>query len=203
MGLAASRTRPGGQITGLVGAFDGILSRRLQLLKDFVPDARRFAVLMNPATLPRSMLDNDLPELARKSGIQILVVEAPRPEDYEAAFAAMASNSVDGVIVLADATFFVKRMDLGRLCLKHRLPSIWGGRDYLEGGGLASFQGDFAELSRRAGALVDKILKGTPPGEIAFEQSTKFELVVNLKGVRALGLKVPQSVLVSADEVIE
>ena len=203
MGLVASRTRPGGQITGLVGAFDGILSRRLQLLKDFVPDARRFAVLMNPATLPRSMLDNDLPELARKSGIQILVVEAPRPEDYEAAFAAMASNSVDGVIVLADATFFVKRMDLGRLCLKHRLPSIWGGRDYLEGGGLASFQGDFAELSRRAGALVDKILKGTPPGEIAFEQSTKFELVVNLKGVRALGLKVPQSVLVSADEVIE
>jgi putative ABC transport system substrate-binding protein len=94
-------------------------------------------------------------------------------------------------------------MDLGRLCLKHRLPSIWGGRDYLEGGGLASFQGDYAELSRRAGALVDKILKGTPPGEIPFEQSTKFELVVNLKGARALGLKVPQSVLVSADEVIE
>jgi putative tryptophan/tyrosine transport system substrate-binding protein len=203
MGLAPSRTRPGGNVTGLVGAFEGILSRRLQLLKDFVPDAKRFAVLMNPATLQRSMLDNDLPEMARKLGIQILVFEAPRPEDHEAAFAAMVRDRVDGVLVLADASFFAQRMELGRLCLKHRLPSIWGGRDYLEGGGLASFQGDFAELSRRAGALVDKILKGTPPGEMPFEQSTKFELVVNLKGARALGLKVPQSVLVSADEVLE
>jgi putative ABC transport system substrate-binding protein len=203
MGLATSRARPGGQITGLVGAFDGILSRRLQLLKDFVPDAKRAAILMNPATLPRSMLDRDLPEFTRMLGIPIVVFEAPRPEDYEAVFAAMVRDRADGVLVLADASFFVHRMDLGRLCLKHRLPSIWGGRDYLEGGGLASFQGDYAELSRRAGALVDKILKGTPPGEIPFEQSTKFELVVNLKGARALGLKVPQSVLVSADEVIE
>jgi len=168
-----------------------------------VPDAKRAAILMNPATLPRSMLDRDLPEFTRMLGIPIVVFEAPRPEDYEAVFAAMVRDRADGVLVLADASFFVHRMDLGRLCLKHRLPSIWGGRDYLEGGGLASFQGDYAELSRRAGALVDKILKGTPPGGIPFEQSTKFELVVNLKGARALGLKVPQSVLVSADEVIE
>lgn len=203
MGLATRRTRPGGQITGLVGAFEGLLSRRLQLLKDFVPDAKRFAVLMNPATLSRPLLDRELPELSRRLGIEIVVFEAPQPADYEAVFAAMARDRADGVLVLADATFYLHRMELGRLCLKHRLPSIWGGRDYLEGGGLASFQGDFAELSRRAGALVDKILKGTPPGEIAFEQSTKFELVVNLKGARALGLKVPRSVLVSADEVLE
>jgi putative ABC transport system substrate-binding protein len=203
MGLAPSRTRPGGHITGLVGAFHGILSRRLQLLKDFVPDGKRVAILMNPATLSRPLLDRDLPELTRKLGIPIVVFEAPQPQDYEAVFARIVRDQADGVLLLADSTFFLHRMELGRLCLKHRLPSIWGGRDFLEGGGLASFQGDFAELSRRAGALVDKILKGTPPGEIPFEQSTKFELVVNLKGARALGLKVPQSVLVSADEVIE
>lgn len=203
MGLATSRTRPGGHITGLVGAFEGILSRRLQLLKDFVPDAKRVAVLMNPATLSRQSLDGVLPELSRQLGMPIVIFEAPLPQDYEAVFARIVREPADGVLVLADATFFAHRMELGRLCLKHRLPSIWGGRDYLEGGGLASFQGDFAELSRRAGALVDKILRGTPPGEIPFEQSTKFELVVNLKGARALGMKVPQSVLVSADEVIE
>jgi putative ABC transport system substrate-binding protein len=203
MGLAPSRTRPGGNMTGTVGAFEGLLSRRLQLLKDFVPDAKRFVVVMNPATLSRPILDRDLPELSRRLGIEIVVFEAPQPADYEAVFAAMVRDRADGVLVLADATFYAHRMGLGRLCLKHRLPSIWGGRDFLEGGGLASFQGDFAELSRRAGALVDKILKGRPPGEIPFEQSTKFELVVNLKGARALGIKVPQRVLVAADEVIE
>ncbi len=203
MGLAASQTRPGGHMTGTVLAFDGVLSRRLQLLKDFVPDARRFAMLMNPVTLSRPPLDRDLPELTRQLGIQILVYEAPRPEDYSTVFESIVRDKVDGVLVFADATFYLHRMELGRLCLKHRLPSIWGGRDYLEGGGLASFQGDFAEVSRRGAALVDKILKGTPPGEIPFEQSTKFELVVNLKGARALGIKVPQSVLISADEVLE
>ncbi len=203
MGLAPSRTRPGGRITGTVGAFEGIVSRRLQLLKDFVPDAKRFVIVMNPATLARPMLDRDLPEFSRQLGIRIVVAEAPRPDDYTAVFDAIARDKADGVLVLADATFFVHRLELGRLCLKHRLPSIWGGRDYLEGGGLASFQGDFAELSRRGAALVAKILQGTPPGEIPFEQSTKFELVVSLRGARALGLKVPQSVLISADEVIE
>jgi len=203
MGLAASRTRPGGRITGTVGSFEGIVSRRLQLLKDFVPEAKRFVVVMNPATLARPLLERELPQLARQLGIAIAVVEAPRPEDYGAVFDAVARDKADGVLVLADASFFVHRMELGRLCLQHRLPSIWGGRDYLEGGGLASFQGDFAELSRRGAALVDKILKGTPPGEIPFEQSTKFELVINLKGARALGITVPQSVRVSADEVLE
>lgn len=203
MGLAPSRTRPGGRITGTVGAFEGIVSRRLQLLKDFVPDAKRFAIVMNPATLARPMLERDLPELSRRLGVRIVVVEAPRPEDYATVFDSIASDAADGVLMLADSTFFVHRLELGRLCLKHRLPSIWGGRDFLEGGGLASFQGDFAELARRGAALVDKILKGTPPGEIPFEQSTKFELVVSLKGARALGLKVPPSVLISADEVLE
>ena len=203
MGLAASYTRPGGNITGLSLAYDGILSRRLQVLKDFVPQARRFGVLMNPLTLPRAQLDNDLVDMQRELGLQIVAFEASRAEEFDAVFDAMAARRVEGVLVLADAVFYVHRMPLGALCTKHRLPSVWGGRGYLDAGGLMSFQGDLAEVFRRSASLIDKILKGTKPGEIPFEQSTKFELVLNLKAARELGLKVPQSVLVSADEVIQ
>jgi putative ABC transport system substrate-binding protein len=203
MGLAESHARPGGNITGVSLAYDGMLSRRLQVLKDFVPQARRFAVLMNPQTLPRAELDSALVDMRRELGLQIVAFEASRAEQFEAVFDAMSAQRIDGVLVLADAMFYVHRMPLGALCTKHRLPSVWGGSGYLDAGGLASFQGDFAEVFRRSASLIDKILKGTPPGEIPFEQSTKYELVLSLKAVRALGLKVPPSVLVSADEVIE
>ena len=203
MGLAASYSRPGGNITGSSGAYHGILSRRLQLLKDFLPSARRFAVLMNPYTLPRPTLDAGLADLRDKVGVEMVVMEARGPDDFDAAFAAMAQQRVDAVLVLADSTFYVHRLRLGELCRTQRLPSVWGGRGFLEGGGLASFQGDFAELFRRSASTVDKILNGAKPGDIPWEQSTKFELVLNLKAARELGLKVPQSVLLSADEVIE
>lgn len=203
MGLADSYARPGRNITGLSLAFNGILEKRLQLLKDLVPAARRFAVLMNPYTLTRAELERGLENDRRGLGVQIVVFEARGPDDFDAVFAAMAEQRVDAVAVLADATFYAHRIRLGELCLKQRLPSAWGAKEYLEGGGLMSFQGDFAQLFRRSASLVDKILKGTKPGEIPFEQSTKFDLVLNLKAARALGLKVPPSVLVSADEVIE
>ncbi|MCU0921009.1 MAG: ABC transporter substrate-binding protein [Burkholderiaceae bacterium] len=203
MGLAESYARPGRNITGLSGAYDGILSRRLQLLKDLVPNARRVGILMNPYTLPRATLEQGVEEVRRQSGLAIVVFEARGPEDFDTTLAAMARDRLDGVLILADATFYLHRMRLGEWCTTQRLPSIWGGRGYLDGGGLASFQGDYAELFRRSASLIDKILKGMPPGEIAWEQSTKFELVLNLKAARALGLKLPQSVLVSADEVIE
>jgi len=203
MGLADSYARPGRNITGLSGAYHGILSRRLQLLKDLVPGARRVGILMNPYTLPRVTLEQDVDELRPRIGLEIMVFEARGPEDFDVTLAAMARERLDGVLILADATFYLRRMRLAEWCTKQRLPSIWGGAGYLDAGGLASFQGDFAELFRRSASLIDKILQGTPPGEIAWEQSTKFELVLNLKTARALGLKVPQSVLVSADEVIE
>ena len=203
MGLAASYSRPGGNFTGSSGAYQGILSRRLQLLKDFLPNARRFAVLMNPYTLPRPVLEADMTEVGSKLGVEVVVHEARGPDEFDAAFESMASQRVEGVVVLADATFYVHRLRLGELCRKQRLPSVWGHRAYLENGGLASFQGDFAELFRRAASMVDKILSGAKPADMPWEQSTKFELVLNLKASRELGLKVPQSVLVSADEVIE
>jgi putative tryptophan/tyrosine transport system substrate-binding protein len=203
MGLADSYARPGRNITGLSGAYHGLLSRRLQLLKDLVPSVRRVGILMNPHTLPRATLDQGVDEIRRQSGLEIVVFEARGPEDFETTLAAMARDRLDGVLILADATFYAHRMRLGEWCTKLRLPSVWGGSGYLDAGGLASFQGDFAELFRRSATMIDKILKGTAPGEIAWEQSTKFELVVSLKAARALGLKVPPSVLVSADEVIE
>lgn len=203
MGLADSYARPGRNITGLSGAYHGLLSRRLQLLKDMVPGARRVGILMNPYTVPRADVEKGVEEERRQLGLAIVVFEARGPEDLDATLAAMARDRLDGVLILADATFYRHRARLGEWCMTQRLPSIWGGSGYLDAGGLASFQGDFAELFRRSATMIDKILKGTPPGEIAFEQSTKFELVLSIKAARALGLKVPRSVLVSADELIQ
>ena len=204
MGLVPSITRPGGNITGISAAFDGILQRRLQLLKDIVPTARRFAVLFNPNTLPHTKeLDKAALGWGKTLGMEIQLFEARGPEDFEAAFAAMAKERVNGVAVLADPMIWINRAKLGELCLKYRLPSIWGGAGYLDAGGLVSYQGDWPALFKRSASFVDKILKGTKPGDIPFEQGTKLELVVNLKGTRALGVTIPQSVLVSADEVIE
>lgn len=203
MGLVASLARPGGNITGISAAFGGLLEKRLQMLKDIVPAGRRFAVVFNPATVPPKALADLLPAWERTLGVAISLPEVRGPDDFDAAFAALLKERVNGLVFVADAMIWTQRAKLGELCLKHRLPSVWGGAGYLDAGGLASYQGDWSALFRRGAAQVDKILRGTKPGEIAFEQGTKLELVVNLKGARALGITIPQSVLVQADEVIE
>ena len=204
-GLAVSLARPGRNITGLSGAFEGILEKRLQVMKDIVPAARRFAVLSNPFTYRRADLEQYLQKQNFEGmlGVKVMVLEARGPDDFDEAFATMARERVDAVAVLGDSTFWVHRARLGALCTKHRLPSVWPGAGYLDVGGLVSYQGDFAAMARRSASFIDKILKGAKPGDIPFEQSTKLELVVNLKAAKALGLTVPRSVLVGADEVIE
>lgn len=203
MGLAASHTRPGGNVTGISAAFSGILQKRLQLLKDVVPSASRYAVLFNPDTAPRDAIAASLPRWEQGLGIRVWLLEVRGPEDFEAAFAAIVRERMEAVSILADAVIWLHRAKLGAFCTQHRLPSIWGGGGYLDAGGLLAYQGDWPALYRRAAAFVDKILKGTPPGEIPFEQGTKLELTVNLKAARTLGITIPHSVLVSADEVIE
>ncbi len=203
MGLAVSHARPGGNVTGVSAAFHGIVQKRLQLLKDVVPAARRVAVLFNPDPVSRADLAQALPRWEQGLGVKVLLEAIRQPDDFEPAFAAVVRERVDAVAILADTMVWVQRAKLGALCLKHRLPSIWGGGAYLDAGGLLSYQGDWPALYRRAAALVDKILRGTPPGEIPFEQGTKLELVVNLKAARALGIALPRSLLVSADEMIE
>jgi putative ABC transport system substrate-binding protein len=204
-GLAVSHARPGRNITGLSGAFQGILEKRLQLMKNIVPAAQRFAVLTNPFVYAPAELEKYLQKqnVEGMLGIQVMVLEARGPHDFDAAFTTMARERVDAVAVLADSTFWTHRAQIGELCTRYRLPSVWGGGGYLDAGGLVSYQGDFTAMARRAASFVDKILKGTKPGDIPFEQSTKLELVVNLKAAKALGLTIPQSVLVAADEVIE
>lgn len=204
-GLALSLARPGGHITGISSWGIELVAKRLQLLKDLVPAARRVAVLSNPSTVPDNRaLVKFLADHERPLGMALRLYEARGEAEFDAAFDAMARDRMEGVLVLADATFYAERVRLGALCRKGRLPSIWGHKSYLpDGGGLASYQSDFAEIFRRGPTLVDKILKGTKPGDIPFERATKLDLVVNLKTARELGITVPAAILVAAEEVIE
>lgn len=203
MGLVPAMARPGGNLTG-ISAFSGeLVARRLQLLKDLVPQGQRFAVLGNPNYLKPDQLRNLLDRLESQMGKALSLMLAGGPEQYDAAFADIKRQRIDGVIVLADSTTWEHRARLQALMLAHKLPSVWGGRDYLGDAGLASYQSDFPLIMRRAGAIAAQILKGANPGEMPFEQATKLELVVNLKAARTLGITVPAAVRIAADEVIE
>jgi putative tryptophan/tyrosine transport system substrate-binding protein len=202
-GLVADHIRPGGNITGISAAFDGLLQKRLQLLKDILPAARRFAIVFNPNTLPREELARGVARWEPALGVALQIEAVRGPDDFEPAFASIVGAGTNAVALLADPMIWTERAKLGALCVKHRLPSIWGGAGYLDAGGLLSYQGDWSALFYRAAGFVDKILKGTKPGDIPFEQGTKLELAVNLKAAKTLGLTIPQSVLVSADQVIE
>lgn len=203
MGIAQSAARPGGRFTGISAAFDGILERRMQLLADLVPGPpRRFAVMLNPQTVQPAVIRQSLQPLEAALG-PIVQLEVSALAELDAAFKTLAHERINGLVVLADATLYAIRHDIGARCLALRLPSVWGGRGYLDAGGVASYQGDLRSMYRRGAMFVDRILKGTPPGEIPFEQGTKFELVIHRRAARALGLTIPQRVLVSADEVIE
>jgi putative ABC transport system substrate-binding protein len=202
MGLVPDFSRPGGNVTGISGFGSELVAKRLQLLKDLVPATRKAAILMNPATASRADVEALMREFEPRMGFPVQVFDARGPEQFEAAFDAMRRERVDGLLVFADATFWTHRARLHELVAKQRLPSIWGHRDYLEGGGLASYQSDFPAIFRRGASMVDQVLKGAKPAAMPFEQATKLELVVSVKAANALGITVPQAVLVGADEVI-
>jgi putative ABC transport system substrate-binding protein len=204
MGLALSMARPGGRITG-VSSFGGeLLAKRIQLIRELLPGVRRLAVLMNPASVQPAQLEAFVQRLAREAGVAILLVPARGPDELDAAFATLARERIEGLVVLADETFYVHRAAIAARCLRARLPSVWGGRDFIvDGEGLASYQSDFRVVFERAGALADRILRGADPAGIPFEQSTKLELVINLKAAKAMGVVVPAALRLQADEVIE
>jgi putative ABC transport system substrate-binding protein len=203
MGLVPSMARPGGNVTGISSWGGELVARRLQLLKDFVPQGKRFSVLGNPNYLDPADLRNLLDRLEPQVGVPLSIVLATGPEQYDAAFADMKRLRIDGVILLADSTTWTHRERLQQLVLANKLPSVLGGPAYLGEAGLASYQSDFPALWRRAGAIAARLLNGANPADVPFEQATKLELVVNLKAARRLGIEVPRSVLISADEVIE
>jgi putative ABC transport system substrate-binding protein len=204
MGLAVSMARPGGRITGVSSYGVELLAKRIQLLRELVPGARRLGVLMNPASVQPAQLEAFVQRLSRDAGVAILLVPASGPDEFDAAFATLARERVEGLVVLADETFYVHRAPIAERCSRARLPSVWGGRDFIaDGEGLASYQSDFRVVFERAGALADRILRGADPAEIPFEQSTKLELVLNLKAAKAMGIMVPATLRLAADEVIE
>ena len=201
-GLVASLAHPGGNVTGLSLMTIELSAKRLQLLKEAVPRASRVAVLWNPDTLwhPKAVLD--LKAVAPSLSIELSSVGARTPEELSAAFSAVSRVHGQALYVLDDPQFAAHRTTLLQLASKARLPTIYGMREFVDEGGLMSYGASLRDLYRRSAGYVDKILKGAKPGDLPIEQPTKFELVVNLKSARALGLTIPESILLQADEVI-
>ena len=201
-GLAETMARPGGNFTGISSWGTELVAKRLQLLRDLVPSARLVGVLAGREGAIKSLLGAGLLDWGRALALQVRVYEARDLAESEAAWRAMVKDRIDGVVVLADTNTYTHRARLNALCLEHRMPSVWGGRDFLTGGGLASYQSDFPALFKRAATLVDAILKGARPGDIPFEQATKLELVIDRRAARALAIAVPKALLLAADQVI-
>ncbi len=202
-GFVTSLARPGGNITGLSDTTLDISPKHVEMLLSIVPKLRRAAVLMNPYNLGHARILKSVQAAAQRSRLTILPVEARTPQEIEQAFSTMAQENARAVIVAADPLFTQQRRQIGELAVKHRLPSAFALREFVEAGGLMSYGQNFGDHYRRAAAYVDKILKGARPGDLPVEQSTKFELLINRKTAKALGLTIPQSLLIRADEVIE
>ena len=201
-GLVASLARPGGNVTGLSIQQSDIAGKRLELLREVVPGLRRLAIMGNVG-YPKAVLEmGEVQAAARTLGLEVAPLEIRRAEDIAPAFEAL-KGSADALYVVGDALVHANRTRIITFALSARLPTIFNNRDYVEAGGLMSYGPNFSDLFRRAADLVDKILRGTKPGDIPVEQPTKFDLVINLTTAKALGLEVPPTLLARADEVIE
>src|SRR5215471_4108386 len=202
-GLVASLARPGGNITGLSDFNLGLVTKRLELLKQVVPTASRVAVLLNPANPTNLPQLKEIQTVAPALGVTLLPLEAKEPNDIDRAFAVMRNQQPGALIVFGDLMFGTHQKRMAELALKSRLPAIWAVKENVDAGGLMSYGTNFDDLYRRAAGYVDKILKGTKPADLPVEQPTKFELVINLKTAKALGLTIPQTLLLRADQVIQ
>ncbi|HEV2055927.1 MAG TPA: ABC transporter substrate-binding protein [Methylomirabilota bacterium] len=202
-GLVASLARPGGNITGLSNMAPELVGKQLQMLKEVVPKASRVAVLWNPANPGNAPQLREAEAAARTLGVRLQPVEARDPNDFDGAFAAMIRQQAGALIVLLDVMFTDHRTRIADLAAKSRLPAVYGLSEHAEAGGLMAYSASRAALFRRAATYVDKILKGAKPADLPVERPTKFELVINLKTAKALGLTIPPSLLVRADRVIE
>jgi len=202
-GLVASLARPGGNITGLAGPSGEFTGKQLQLLQEVVPKLSRVAVLWNPPLHAHALSLKALESVARSVGIQVQPVAVHSPDDFEGAFAAMHAGQAEALIVFASALHSLHVRRLADLALTSRLPAITRERRFAEGGLLMAYGQSQREIFLRAATYVDKILKGAKPADLPVEQPMKFEFVLNLKTAKALGITVPPSLLLLADEVIQ
>ncbi|HEV8725413.1 MAG TPA: ABC transporter substrate-binding protein [Candidatus Binatia bacterium] len=202
-GLVASLARPGGNITGLSDFNFGVVTKRLELLKEVVPSASRVAVLLNPGNPTNPPQLKEIQAVASALRVTLLPLEAKGVDDIEHAFTVIKKNRPQALIVLGDPLFGTHLKRIADLASNSRLPAIYGSRDNMGAGGLMSYGTNFDDLYLRAAVYVDKILKGAKPAELPVEQPTKFELVINLKAAKQIGLTIPPNVLARADKVIK
>ena len=202
-GLVTGLARPGGNLTGLTVLGRELNAKRLELLKEAFPGVTRIAVLSNPANPEMAPMVKGLEVAARSLGAQLRILEARDPAQFEAVFAAIPKERAGAIMVVADALFNTHRSRLVELVAKSRLPAMHAFREDPDAGGLMFYGASIADMYRRAATYVDKILKGAKPADLPIEQPTQFELVINMRTAKVLGIRIPQSLLLRADKVIE
>jgi putative ABC transport system substrate-binding protein len=196
--------RPGGNVTGNSSASVEVAGKSVEILKEIAGDRRRVAILWNPAnSVFQSQMLKEAEAASRSLGLQAHVVAARNTSEIDTAFQAMSRARAEAVAILSDPIFVRERQRIAALAAKGRLPSIGGIREYADAGGLVGYGPNFYELYRGAAAYVERILKGAKPAELPVEQPTRFELTVNLKTAKALGITIPPSLLLRADQLIE
>jgi ABC-type uncharacterized transport system substrate-binding protein len=202
-GFVTSLARPGGNITGFSGLAEDLVGKWVTLLREAVPTISRFIVLAVSQTPAHDRMRTEIQGAAKALKVTVQRQEVTGPDDIENAFAHLVTGRSQGLIVLPHAVTSTRRAQIVGLAAKHRLAGMYPDRQYVEAGGLMSYAANFSDLHRRTAAVVDKILKGAKPADLPVEQPTKFELIINLKTAKALGLTIPQSILVRADEIIQ
>jgi len=203
-GLVASLARPGGNVTGPSSMYAELAGKQLELLKETVPKVSRVAVLWNPANAVwQAQMLRATEVAARALGLQLQLLEARGPDELEGAFAAMTRERASALLVQVDVIFALHARRIADLAAKRHLPAMYGSREHVEAGGLMSYAPNIPDLFRRAATYVDKILKGAKPADLPVEQPTRFELVLNMKTAKALGITFPPTIMVRADQVIQ
>jgi len=202
-GLVSSLAKPGGNVTGLSALTPELEGKRLELLKEVVPKLSRVAVLLNPANPFTTIAWKATQPAAKALSVELQRVEARGANDLDRALARIKSARPDGLVVLPDRFLLAYRESIIQFVVKNRLPGMFPFREFAQEGGLMAYEADFADMYRRAATFVDKIVKGRKPADLPVEQPTRFALVINMKTAKALGLKIPPSIMVRADQVIE
>ncbi len=202
-GLVASLARPGGNLTGVNNMNVELLPKQVELLSELVPQARAIAMLVNPNDPLTERFIGAVQEAARAKGLLLHILKAGTESEIDAAFATLVQLDAGALLVEPDLFFFSRRDQLVALAARHAVPAIYERREFAEAGGLITYGPSFTAVSRQAGAYVGRVLAGAKPADLPVQQPTTFELIVNLKTAKALGLTVPPSILARADEVIE
>jgi len=203
LGLVASFSRPGGNATGISFLLSELGAKQMGLLRELVPAATHFGLLVNPANENAEAVTRDLKAAASKIGVEVAIVQASDYREIEVAFATLVRNKADALVVGTDPFFYTRRVQLATLAARHVLPTVYNVREYAEAGGLMSYGTSLSEALRLTGVYAGRIIKGEKPVDLPVAQSIKFDFVINLSTARMLGLPVPPSLLARADEVIE